>query len=73
MENIITLNSKAEPVVEFLCLPCHSKAVERAVINMFESGQIVCDSIVKEVYVRAKFDSRTNMPKSNTKSSVIWL
>jgi hypothetical protein len=60
-------NSKVDPVVDFPRLPCHTQAVERAVKLVTESAQNVCGSIAREGYIRAKIDSRENMPKFNTK------
>ena len=60
-------NSKVDPLIDFPRLPCHTQAVERAVKLVTESAQNVCGSIAREGYIRAKIDSRENMPKFDTK------
>lgn len=44
-----------------------TQAVERAVKLVTESAQNVCGSIAREGYIRAKIDSRENMPKFDLK------
>lgn len=59
--------SEVDPLIDFPRLPCHTQAVERAVKLVTESAQSVCGATAREGFIRAKIDSRKNMPKFNTK------
>lgn len=48
--------------------PCHTQAVERAIKQVTDENMAVCGTAARDGYIRARINSKQDMPTFNTKS-----
>ena len=58
-------------VPEFERFPCHTQSVERGVKLVTEASAAVCGTDARDGFIRARIDSRKDMPYFNTKSDFV--
>ena len=66
-EDITLLVTSDSKEVNFADFPCHTQAVERCVKLVTEASAEVCGENARDGYIRARLQSRRQMPCFNTK------
>lgn len=66
-EYLQSMIDRKEVEVDFLRLPCHTQAVERAVKTVTEAASTLCSKSAREGYIKAQIESRKDMPKFDSK------
>lgn len=56
------------PRLDFARYPCHTQSVERHVKLVTEASQAVCGPEKRDGFIRARLESRSKMPKLDTKA-----
>lgn len=62
-EDLQSMIDQREVEVDFLRLPCHTQAVERAVKTVTEAASTLCS----KGFIKAQIESRKDMPKFDSK------
>lgn len=67
-ENLrLFVEQKRDEEFKLLRLPCHTQAVERAVKAVTEASNTLSNKANREGFIKAQIESRTAMPKFDTK------
>ncbi|KAK0069476.1 hypothetical protein Bpfe_000653 [Biomphalaria pfeifferi] len=56
------------PRLDFARYPCHTQSVERHIKLVTEASQVVCGPEKRDGFIRARLESRSKMPKLDTKA-----
>ena len=68
-ETLITMiRAHSTPTLEFARYPCHTQAVERHIKLVTEASERVCGQESRDGFIRTRLQSRSKMPKFDTKA-----
>ena len=62
------IREEETPYLVYERFPCHTQAVKRCVKLVTEASAVVCAEARRDGFIRARLQSRANMPHFNTKS-----
>ncbi|KAK0066937.1 hypothetical protein Bpfe_003672 [Biomphalaria pfeifferi] len=65
---LIMIREEDTPRLDFARYPCHTQSVERHIKLVTEASQVVCGPEKRDGFIRARLESRSKMPKLDTKA-----
>ena len=65
---LIMIQEEDTPTLDFARYPCHTQAVERHIKLVTEASEVVCGPEKRDGFIKARLESRSKMPKLDTKA-----